>query len=44
MGSYRDYGFNAVYLENYWNDSALQPRERYSDNFVMSTQRIGCAF
>jgi len=42
MGSYRDYGINVVYLENYWNDGAPQPQERYFDNFVVSTQRIGC--
>jgi hypothetical protein len=44
MGSYRDYGINVVYLENYWNDGAPQAQERYFDNFVVSTQRIGCAF
>jgi hypothetical protein len=42
MGSYLEYGINAVYLENYWNDGAPQPQERYFDNFVVSTQRIGC--
>ncbi len=42
MGSYRDYGINVVYLENYWNDGAPQPQERYFDNFIVSTQRIGC--
>ena len=42
MGSFTDYGINAVYLENYWNDGAPQPQERYFDNFVVSTQRIGC--
>ena len=44
MGSYRDYGINVVYLENYWNDGAPQAQERYFDNFVVSTQRIGCGF
>jgi len=42
MGSFRDYGINAVYVENYWNDGAPQAQERYFDNFVVSTQRIGC--
>lgn len=42
MGSFRDYGINAVYVENYWNDGAPQPQERYFDNFVVSTRRIGC--
>ena len=36
------YGINAVFLENYWNAGAVQPEERYFDNFVVSTQRIGC--
>ena len=42
IGSYRDYGINAVYIENYWNGGAPQAQERYFDNFVVSTQRIGC--
>jgi len=42
IGSFRDYGINAVFIENYWNDGAVQPQERYFDNFVVSTQRIGC--
>ena len=42
IGSFRDFGINAVYIENYWNDGAPQPQERYFDNFVVSTQRIGC--
>jgi hypothetical protein len=44
MGSYRDYGINVVSIENYWNDGAPQAQERYFDNVVVSTQRIGCAF
>ena len=42
QGAYSDYGINTVFLENYWNDGAPQPQERYFDNFVVSTQRIGC--
>lgn len=42
QGSYSEYGFNAVFLENYWNDGAPQPQERYFDNFIVSTERIGC--
>ena len=42
IGSFRDFGINAVYLENYWNDGAPQAQERYFDNFVVSTERIGC--
>jgi hypothetical protein len=42
QGSYSEYGINAVFLENYWNDGSPQPQERYFDNFIVSTQRIGC--
>ena len=44
VGSYSAYGLNAVYLENYWNDGSpsASPQERYIDNFVVSTARIGC--
>lgn len=42
MGSLKEYGINAVYLENYWNEGAPQPQDRYFDNFVISTERIGC--
>jgi hypothetical protein len=42
QGKYTEYGFNAVFLENYWNDGAPQPQERYFDNFIVSTQSIGC--
>jgi hypothetical protein len=42
VGSYSDYGINAVYLENYWNDGSPVSQERYMDNFVVSTQPVGC--
>ena len=42
QGAYTEYGINTVFLENYWNDGSPQPQERYFDNFVVSTQRIGC--
>jgi hypothetical protein len=42
VGSFDRYGINAVYLENYWNDGAPKDQERYLDNFVVSTERIGC--
>jgi Big-like domain-containing protein len=42
QGAYSEYGINTVFLENYWNDGSPQPQERYFDNFVVSTQRIGC--
>ena len=42
QGTYTEYGINTVFLENYWNDGSPQPQERYFDNFIVSTQRIGC--
>jgi Bacterial Ig-like domain (group 2) len=42
QGGYSEYGINVVFLENYWNEGAPQAQERYFDNFVVSTQRIGC--
>ena len=42
VGSYRDYGINAVFFENFWNDGSPVVQERYFDNIVVSTQRIGC--
>ena len=42
VGSFSSYGINAVFLENYWNNGATRAQERYFDNFVVSTQPIGC--
>jgi hypothetical protein len=42
VGSFDSYGVNAVFLENYWNGGAPQDQQRYLDNFVVSTTRIGC--
>ncbi len=42
VGSYNAYGINAVFLENYWNAGTRVEQERYLDNFVVSTARIGC--
>jgi hypothetical protein len=42
VGAYDAYGINAVFLENYWNDGSPADQERYFDNFVVSTRRIGC--
>ncbi|MEO6094654.1 MAG: hypothetical protein ABIW76_02895 [Fibrobacteria bacterium] len=43
LGSYSAYGINSVFLENHWNTGSPQVQERYFDNFVVSTKRIGCA-
>ena len=42
VGSYSAYGINAVFFENYWNTGSPVAQERYFDNLVVSTQRIGC--
>ncbi len=42
LGAYADYGINAVFVENHWNDGAPGSRVRYLDNLVISTSRIGC--
>ena len=42
LGSYSAYGINAVFFENYWNNGSPVAQERYFDNIVVSTQRIGC--
>lgn len=33
---------NAVFFENYWNDGSPEEQERFFDNLVISTRRIGC--
>jgi hypothetical protein len=44
IGAYDDYGINAVYLEQYWTSVPFtQVQQRFLDNFVVSTGRIGCA-
>jgi hypothetical protein len=40
--AYTDYAINAIFFENYWNDGSVQDQERYFDNIVVSTARIGC--
>lgn len=42
VGTYTDYGINAIFLENYWNSGSPKLQERYFDSFVVSTRRIGC--
>lgn len=33
---------NAIFVENYWNSGSPVQQERYMDNFVISTNKIGC--
>ncbi len=42
VGTYADYGINAIFLENYWNAGSPKLQERYFDSFVVSTRRVGC--
>ena len=42
VGTWQNYGINAVFFENYWNAGAPGERIRYFDNIVIATQRIGC--
>lgn len=42
-GSYTTYGINAIALEGWINPGAPQVQYRWFDNFVVSTQPIGCA-
>jgi len=42
VDSYTDYGINAIFIENYWNSGSPKEQQRYFDNFVVSTKRIGC--
>lgn len=42
VGDYEEYGINAVFVENYWNGGSPRAQERYFDNFVVSTEPIGC--
>lgn len=39
--TYTGYGINAVFFENYWNNGSVKDQERYIDNIVVSTKRIG---
>ena len=42
LGSFSQYGINALYLENYWNSGPPVNETRYLDNLVVSTARVGC--
>jgi hypothetical protein len=41
--SWDDYAINAVSLENWWNEpGSIKEQTRYFDNWIISTERIGC--
>ncbi|MEM7561898.1 MAG: polysaccharide lyase [Pseudomonadota bacterium] len=41
VDAYTDYGINAIFFENHWNNGSVQTQERYFDNIVISTKPIG---
>jgi hypothetical protein len=40
-GSWTEYGINAFFLENYWNQGAVKAESRWFDSLVIATQRVG---
>lgn len=42
VSTYNAYAINAIFFENYWNSGSVKLQERYFDNIVVSTERIGC--
>lgn len=42
VGDFQEFGLNALFIENYWDEGAPVTQERYLDNLVVSTRRIGC--
>ncbi|MHA6485027.1 cadherin-like beta sandwich domain-containing protein [Paenibacillus sp. strain BS8-2] len=43
LGSYQDYAFNQIDVNNYLGASSIPLQYRYHDNLVVSTERIGSA-
>lgn len=41
-GSWTDYGINAVFFENHWNDGSPVEQRRWFDDLAIATTRIGC--
>jgi hypothetical protein len=42
VGSYAAYGLNGMQWDTYWNIGSPKVQNRYYDNFVISTEPIGC--
>lgn len=43
VGAYEAYGINGMMLDTYWNAGSPKAQSRYYDDFVVSTEPIGCA-
>jgi hypothetical protein len=43
VGSFSQYGINAIYFENYWNAGSTAAQDRFFDNIVVSKAPIGCS-
>lgn len=41
VGSYDDFGINAVFFENYINDGSAQAQDIVFDEIIVSTERVG---
>lgn len=44
IGTWREYGINAIMLENYWNDGSPTAQSRFLDNFTVSTKPVGMGY
>jgi hypothetical protein len=42
VGRYSTYGLNTLFIENFWNNGSPKRQDRFIDNVVVSTKRIGC--
>jgi hypothetical protein len=42
VGRFSDYGLNTVFFENFWNAGSPTAQNRYMDNIVVSSRRVGC--
>ena len=42
LGSYDEFGINAIFFENYWSQGPIGVQDRYWDNIIVSQARVGC--
>jgi hypothetical protein len=43
VGTWQNYGINAVFIENYWNNGSPADQQVFYDDLVISTKPIGSA-